>query len=390
MGKMTLTYEVEEGKKQDDITVQLNPGQIQVSIGGKKVNALTGDLESPILPKYSWWMLHSEEIKKRTRGVDTVANKLTLVIQLAKTENLAWSKLFYTGDMKHPAVRGRFPWTPEMTTQVEGEVLGKLTAMPPGKPAYLEGNTEPAESATFAGGVPFKYAPDDLVVAVGIEQDSLAVTIKVYFDGDAIMTVKKSQTLEDLVAADVWENHMSVYLRGDEQNPICWAEFWGKVDPQLASWKWATTALTAYRSKQVNMAGAAPVLEIKMPKAKDSQGKWAKVCSSVWQHKLMIKNYAELEEMLLMLQDDAESQEDDDKDNILAPEVRDALYDRLMTWKEERYPMLPEAKPFGRAGAETADIAANVKKTVEDIAGKTGYSGRARWSKELGRYSYLY
>merc|ERR1711904_221863 len=189
----------------------------------------------------------------------------------------------------------------------------------------------------------------------------------------------KSMPFEDLVDADVWENHMSVYLRGDEQNPIFWVEFWGKVEPQTASWKYATAQ--TYRDRQVNMAGCCPVLEIKMPKSKDSQGKWAKTYTNVWQHQLMLKNYGELEEMLLLLQDDAEAQEEDDDEGKLAPEIRDALYDRLMSWKEERYASMPDAKPFQRAGNDNGDIAANVKKTVEDLAGQTGYSGRARWNK---------
>merc|ERR1740127_336448 len=109
--------------------------------------------------------------------------------------------------------------------------------MPPGKPQYVDANSEPAESQNFTGGMAFKYAPDDLVVAVGVTQDYLSVTVSVYFDGEAIKMVKKSMCLEDLVAADVWENHCSVYLRGDEQNPILLTEFWGKVDPQLATWK---------------------------------------------------------------------------------------------------------------------------------------------------------
>merc|ERR1712232_694827 len=194
--------------------------------------------------------------------------------------------------MKHPAVRGRFAWTEEMTTQAQAESLSKLKAIPPGKPQYVAANTEPAESNSFVGGMPFKYAPDDVCVAVDIEQDYLSVTVKVFFDGDAINTVKKSMPFEDLCAADVWENHMSVYLRGDEQNPIFWVEFWGKVDPQTASWKYATAQ--TYRNRQVNMAGCCPVLEIKMPKSKDSQGKWVKIYTSVWQHQLMLKNYAEL------------------------------------------------------------------------------------------------
>merc|ERR1712056_170009 len=104
------------------------------------------------------------------------------------------------------------------------KLLLKLTAMPPGKPQYLDANTEPAESQNFKGGAPFAFSPDDVCVAVTVLQDYLSVTVKIFFDGAAIEAVKKTMPVEDLVAADVWENHVSVYLRGDEQNPIFWAE----------------------------------------------------------------------------------------------------------------------------------------------------------------------
>mmetsp|Transcript_132276 Transcript_132276/g.411176 ORF Transcript_132276/g.411176 Transcript_132276/m.411176 type:complete len:887 (+) Transcript_132276:84-2744(+) len=389
MGKIVLKFPLEEGTKEDDVKVQLSGFSVQVTVGGKKIPALTGSFTNNINLKKSWWEAEAEAVKRRGRGVDASSKKLTLVISMTKESWKTWQKLWYEGDMKHPAAKGRFAWTQEMQrqNQEQAQEVGLLQELQPGRPqeAMLPLESDPAlETGLFpAKSDKFMFAPDEMVVGIDASQDLRTVTIRIIFDAEALRVVQQSVALEDLLAADIWEDRISIFLRGDDQNPILCGQLWSTCAPHLSTWK--ITSDDSFRQRQADFSLSVPVLKITITKSDEAQCRWNKIFKRCWQHRLMLKNYDELEAMLNMLQEDANT-------GNLSYEDRDELQKRLSEWREERYPGLPEAQRLTRRGndSQDCDFYVNLSNTVEEITKRTGTTGRARWNEELGRFSYVY
>uniref|UniRef100_A0A7S1RXB7 CS domain-containing protein n=1 Tax=Alexandrium catenella TaxID=2925 RepID=A0A7S1RXB7_ALECA len=389
MGKVVLRYPLEEGTKEDDVKVQLSGFSVQVTIAGKKLPALTGSFTNNINLKRTWWEPEVEAVKRRGRGIDANSKKLTLVISMAKAEHKAWHKLWFEGEMKHPAAKGRYAWTQEMMrqNQSEAEEKGILRDVAPGKPEeeILPLESDPAlETGLFpAQSNKFKFAPDEVVVGVDTTQDARTITIRIVFDGEALRVVQQTVAMEDLLAADIWEDRVSIFLRGDDQNPILAGQLWSTCVPHLSSWKMGSD--DSFRQRQADFNASAPVLKITIVKSDDAQSRWNKIFKSCWQHRLMIKNCDELEAMLVALQEDAAN-------NTLSYEDRDQLTKQLAEWREERFPGLADAQRLTRRGndSQDSDFYVNLQNTVEEITKRTGTVGKARWNDELGRYSYVY
>jgi len=388
MCKLTIRYALPEDAKEDDVKVQLSDFQVQVTIDGKKFAPLSNNLSGNIMLKRSWWKVEAEAVKRRGRGVDAPAYKRTLVICLAKAEHKAWQKLWYEGDLKHPSAKGRYCWTQEMQNQAQKEKeQGTLTEVPPGKASDVEFPLE-NDPALETGLFPqkcdkFMFAPDEVVVGVDASQDLRTVTIRIIFDGEALRVVQEQVALEDIIAADIWEDRISIFLRGDDQNPILCGQLWSTCTPHLSKWRMSSD--DSFRQRQANIIASAPVLVITITKSEEAQCQWNRIFKCCWQHRLLLKNYDELEGMLDVLQEDANS-------GNLSFEERDDLIKRLSEWREERFPGLPEAQRLTRRGndSQDSDFYVNIRNTVEEITKRTGCAGRARWNEELGRYSYVY
>jgi hypothetical protein len=370
--------------------VQASGWQVEVKLGGKKVQALCGELSGKALVGRSWWELKQEPIKKRVRGLDVNTFKNTVVISFMKGEHKSWDTVYYQSQgMKHPLAKPRFAWTAEMQDEImlSQAVIGmQLGPMPYGKPAssLRKSAIDNPETNKFTEhGAQFLYAPDDLCVGIDALQDSKSVTVTVHFDGTAMETAKNTVSMEDLFGVDVWNDHISIFLRGDEQNPVLWGDLCGQCDPHLTTWKIFTSDVC--RNRQTNTSTPAPALEVTLTKSKASQGKWPKIFSAALEHRLMLKNYDELEGMLFMLIQDADQQ-------TLSNEERDDLYRRLSEWREDRWPGLPDGQVTTRKGNDQQDhdFYANIEKTISEITKRTGVSGPAKWIPEAGRYSYIY
>lgn len=389
MGKVVMRFPLEEGTKEEDVKVQLSYYSVQVTVAGKKIAALNGSFANNISMKRTWWEAEAEAVKRRGRGIDANSKKLTLVISMAKAEHKAWKKLWYEGDIKHPAAKTRYAWTQEMQrqNQAEAQEKGLLQEVQPGKPeeAMLPLENDPAlETGLFpTPSDKFKFAPDEVVVGVDASQDSRTITIRIVFDAEALRVVQEAVALEDILAADIWEDRVSIFLRGDDQNPILAGQLWSTCVPHLSSWK--MTSDDSFRQRQADFSAPVPVLKITIVKADEAQTRWNKIFKSCWQHRLMLKNYDELEAILVALQEDSVN-------NTMTFEERDDLTKRLAEWREDRFLGLPEAQRLTRRGndSQDTDFYVNIRNTVEEITKRTGNVGKARWSEELGRYSYVY
>lgn len=398
MGKMTLSYLLEgEGLSDDAVSIQLSAYELQVNISGKKLATLSGDLAGTVMPGRSWWKVHHEEVNQRVRREDHVKLRTTLVVQLAKQEHKAWPGLWYKGKsgMMHPLARGRFPWTEDMHDEDTLEaVRATLAIVPPGAP-----------TGGMAG--PSQFAPDDVCIGIDVDQTDDGVTVRVHFDSEALRIVQQSVMLEEFLAADVWENQLDIHLQGYSHSPILLAQLWGKVCPEMSSWKMTTSDL--FRSRQRDFSAPAPALLISLVKSRIAHGRWPVVLVNCQQHRLLIKNYGDLEAIMYALQADAAAQQaleakaqaeeasgeaaiEAIQAALLTEVQRQELQRRLEGWREERFEGLPGAQLVQRScmDFQDPDFASHVSRVVDEITHRSGCTGGARWSSELGRFSYVY
>jgi len=334
MGIMTLQCDLEESNiSQEDVSVKLSSCQLQVQVKGKPFATMTGFLQGTVLPHLSWWMLHRQAAKRRNMGVDTVVEKFTIIVELSKAKHRAWPKLWHTQEMKHKAARVGYAWTMPMEEAQDFDERTQLQDLSPGPP--IRSRTLALDDDGPKNS--FLFAPDDMVIGLRTWQDNRSFTIEVHFEGEALAVVQGIIPLEELLAADIFEDKVSIFLRGDEQNPVLWAALNGRCLPKESKWKLITS--DAFRSRQRNPAAPGIALQIVVAKQKTNYGQWSKLFSSCLQHQLMLKNYDELEELV-------ESLKGDEDDSVrLSPAEREDYQKRLSEWKEDRYD--------GLAGAQT-------------------------------------
>eukprot|EP00930_Biecheleria_cincta_P005623 TRINITY_DN106556_c0_g1_i1.p1 TRINITY_DN106556_c0_g1~~TRINITY_DN106556_c0_g1_i1.p1 ORF type:complete len:396 (+),score=84.04 TRINITY_DN106556_c0_g1_i1:47-1234(+) len=342
MGSMTLQCELGESNiSQEDVSVKLSSCQLQVQVKGKAFAIMTGYLQGTVLPHMSWWMLHRQAAKRRTMGVDAVVERFTIIVELAKAKHRAWPTLWHTHEMKHKAASIGYAWTMPMEEAQdfnERTQLQDLSLGPPIRSRSLALDDDAPKKATFL------FSPDDMVIGLRTSQDNRSLTIEVHFEGEALAVVQNIIPLEEILAADIFEDRVAIFLRGDEQNPILWATLNGRCLPKESTWKLITS--DAFRSRQRNPAAPGVALQIVVAKQKTNYGQWSKLFSSCLQHQLMLKNYDELEELL-------ESLKGDEIDSVrLSPAERADYQRRLAEWKEDRYE--------GLAGAQTLPRTAEV------------------------------
>lgn len=333
MGSMTLTCPLLQGNlKEDDVVVQASMCQLQVLVQNKPLAGLNGMLYGTVLPKLCSWRLERVAARRMTRGIDEAYQRTTLHIQLAKRGHRSWPQLWYSKEMKHPAARSGYAWTPAMEAAQDTADRTELVPLHQGVP----------QREREGGGLLF--APDDLCIAVDTLQDAKTMTVRVHFDAEALEVAQRIVPLEELLAADVLEDRVSIYLQCDSQNPILWATLSGRCNPKESSW--AMTTCDRFRDRQQNSGAPGHALAIVLTKLKESRGVWEQPFALCLQHPLMLKNYDELADVSEALRAD---QEDATHAARLSPEQRKDLQRRLAEWSEERFELMPGAKLLPRS-----------------------------------------
>jgi len=373
MGKITLSYNLDDASvTEGDIEVKLAGFQIEVKIKGEKVKALSGDLVELVWPApRSWWMLHSTE------------GSATLVIQLSKQTHKAWPGIWFVGTM-HPKKKGRFWWNVAAKALAEDEEkqikLNQYETIPAGRPIVEDSAWYPPTELNMFSPISDSYtcSADDLVVGINSKQDKNNVYVYVHLENEALKFFTKGMTYEDLFAADISANSVSCFLRGDDQNPIITATFTGYIAPELATWKMTTEE--TFRTRQKNTSGASPAIMITLPKAEGQSGDWTPLFESCWQHRLMISNIADYEDIVDALEElkYIENPTDGFDPSSIDPEYKSSLKEKaskLDEWKEERYDGMPEGKTYRRQGydIESPDYWENVYDYVKETMKRDGY-----------------
>jgi hypothetical protein len=297
------------------------------------------------------------------------------MLQLMKVEHGAWPEAFYSGSM-HPYKKGRFAWTAigKEQEQIENQriKLNEYEIVPPGRPEQNDTDWYPPSHFDWFSPISDTYlcSPDDLVVGTSIKQDDKKIYLTVHFDNDALVYFDSQRPFEDLFGADLTSNSVYVFIRGDDQNPIINASFTGEIFPSACTWRKGTD--DAFRDRQKTVGLATPVLVLTLEKADGFRYAWPRVFDSCWQHRLMVKNQDEFEEMV------AASAALEWTDDNTDPEVKASLQEKaamLDTFVEERYDGIPDAETFRRNGYDVSspDYWANVYDHVKRKVFDEGY-----------------
>lgn len=365
MARITLSYQMDADVKQEDIEVKLAGFQIEVSLRGEKQKHLTGELQDLVrAPPSSWWILS---------GVEGFPK--TLIIQLMKLKHGAWGGPWFTGQL-HPKKKGRFWWNPVAKAQAEEEEklikLNQYRAVPAGRPDEDDTAWYPPTPSSVFTPLSDKYfcSPDDLVIGTNVKQDKRNIYLYIHFDKEALDFFEAQVPYEDLFAADMGPNSVYVFMRGDDQNPIINATFAGMIAPEATTWKMTTEE--TFRRRQKSQGSPSPALMITICKSEGYFYEWAQVFESCWQHRLMVKNQGDYEEMIEAFE--ALQWMDESVDANYRAELQEKA-EKLQSWQEERFDGIPEAMTFRRSGydIESNDYWENVYDYVREAVKHNGY-----------------
>lgn len=367
MSRITLSYQFSDTDvSQDDIVVKLAGFQIEVLCKGDKVKALTGELQDLVkAAPLSWWILSKDE-----GGPPTIA------IQLLKLKHGAWGGPWYVGQL-HPRRKGRFFWTAagKQLAEKDDELikLNKFEEIAPGRPKDEETAWYPPTPSSVFTPISDKYlcSPDDIVLGTHVTQDNRHIWLSISFDYQALSYFSQEVPYEDLFAADIGQNSVYVFIRGDDQNPIINATLAGYIYAESTTWKMTTD--DTYRKRQKATDSPCQVLLITMTKAEGYTEEWPQIFQACWQHRLMVKNQDEYEDMIGALE---ELQWLDES----APETQrielQEKADKLNDYREERFDGIPEAMTYRRSGydLEAGDFWENVYDCVREAVNSNGYA----------------
>jgi hypothetical protein len=365
-GKITLSYELESADiTEADVEVKMTGFQVEVSVKGQKVKDVTGDLYELVRPPpNSWWTLSKDGLKP------------TLVMQFMKLQHGSWPECFYTGSL-HPRKKTRFIWTERAKASMEKEQLqirlNNFEVVAPGRPDEDDTAWYPPTHSTVFSPKSDTYlcSPDDVVIGTNIKQDAHKLYLYIGFDFEALSYFESQRCYEDLFGADITSKSAYIFMRGDDQNPIINATFMGELLPEACSWKMVTDE--SFRKRQKAVAAPSPALLIVLEKAAGYCYEWPRIFESCWQHRLMVQNLGEYEEMIDAVE--ALQYTDDTTD----PEYKASLQekaDNLNSFVEVRYSGIPDAMTYRRHGydIDSGDYWANVYDYVNDTVKNYGYA----------------
>merc|ERR1712048_246833 len=176
--------------------------------------------------------------------------------------------------------------------------MGKdLEVKLPGKPSSEDDQLSEMGSKNFSATDVFQprnvehfvCAADDLCLGITEKQTEKDATIEVHFEKWAFEEIKNKYPLESVLAADISEQEVMIFIQGDKLNPILYGKLAGRCIPEQTRWK--MTSSEKCRVRQVNPGGCSPALEVKL--VKETGEVWASVFSNCIQHRLMIQELTE-------------------------------------------------------------------------------------------------
>jgi len=266
-GRITLECPLDSDCEEKDVEVMVSSWQLQVKVKGARQENLCREFSNDVIREGCWWRILS-------RAAGTF-----LFISIAKKGGMVWSAGPWNVAPLNPRRALSVAWTLEQKEeQALKESIRELIPVASGSRAIQEvapGYLYPSKEARMLAPVSkhLRFTADDLCIGIDARQDRFTVSAEVHFDRFALDWVERELPYEDLLAADVWETGMYIFLLGDELNPLIWVEFDGSIVPEKTTW--AITTTDKFRSRQRNPGDASPTLRIRCVKAPRSVGTWS-------------------------------------------------------------------------------------------------------------------
>jgi len=225
MGRLTLLYRLDpedDFLTPTDISVEASSWRLEVSrssyAGGSdrkvKIEALCGDLAGGLRRRLCAWAL------------DDSSGGKVLVFSFIKLDYTTWKRLWSdSAAIKSTNSKGRFIWNSKQTVPDD---VRHLSAIPHDEQAVLDASEHTMDPADLC------LCLDDMEL---IDEGS---AFYIHFDVEKYLALEAVVPLEQIVRADVKENHISIYLHSSEEHadvPIFEAELGFRCVPERTIWQ---------------------------------------------------------------------------------------------------------------------------------------------------------
>mmetsp|Transcript_42832 Transcript_42832/g.99786 ORF Transcript_42832/g.99786 Transcript_42832/m.99786 type:complete len:530 (+) Transcript_42832:36-1625(+) len=264
MGRMILTYPLKDSDmdlEEEDFKVEMSCWQLKVSRKqGGTISELSQETNDDILRDLSWWKVDRWQENSQEKA---------LFIYLAKATHRSWAGPWYPGAL-NPHKKTIFAWS---ARQAPKEILKDLKI-----DAESLKNIEPGEPEDWNHEISTAMTPEQICTGIDIRESDSLLQLVIHLDEEALQTASARVPLEEVFAADISSETLSVFLRGDSFS-ICTGRFSGNVVPEKSTWQ-----ITSVRRKNLpegctvkSPAFYNPALRITLTKAKERQGTWEDV-----------------------------------------------------------------------------------------------------------------
>ncbi|CAE7664993.1 DED1 [Symbiodinium sp. CCMP2592] len=223
MGRMILTYPLRDSNMdldEDDIKVEMSCWQLLVSRkdGKGKLTDLCKEVYDDILRDLSWWKVDTSQSNPQDKA---------LIIYLAKARHRSWASPWYPGAL-NPHKKSIFGWTERQAPK------GVLKGLKIDVEAFK--NIEPGEPEDWNHEISTAMTPEQICTGITVSESESLVQVVIHLDEEALESATARVPLEEVFAADISAEMLSVYLRGDSFS-ICAGRFSGKVVPEKSNWQ---------------------------------------------------------------------------------------------------------------------------------------------------------
>lgn len=218
MGRMVLSYPLEKDVDEDDVKVEMSCWQLQIKIGGKPITELSQETYDDIHRDLSWWKVDSDK---------ELPNVRFLLIYLAKANHRSWTGPWYDGPL-NPHKKSHFGWN-----HIQGakDVLKGLKI-----DSEALKNIEPGEPEDWNHEISTAMTPEQICTGIDVMQSENSVSVVIHLNEEALDGATARIPLEEVFAADVSSEELSVFLRGDNFT-LCRGRFCERVAPKTSSWQ---------------------------------------------------------------------------------------------------------------------------------------------------------
>lgn len=286
MGTMIIRMPIQgqgwEGVRDTEFKLEICPEELRVTNAKRTekkahLDAVSGSLSHDCLPKYSCWYLESDSEDDKSKF---------LVVELCKAKDKSWAGPFLHGLYK----KQFFPWKENQKPPPEPE--RKWQTLKCGKRLDLDD--------------PYLTTRWWLFKELHIGQTDYEVHLRFSLDQAKLDECCEKVPMSKIFGADVMEQHLKVFIRGDEGEPVTLCRLGGQVLPKESIWSMTKyTREVEGNRKEGGLYETVPALELRLTK-KIPHETWEKILdeNEDMLKPDMVQSLEEYEEVQLRLQRD--------------------------------------------------------------------------------------